>query len=29
MVNEWFYMTYALPFVKSDMFICAISNKDV
>ena len=29
MVNGWFYMTYALPFVKCDMFICVISNKDV
>ena len=28
-VNGWFYMTYTLPFVKCDMFICVISNKDV
>ena len=29
MVNEWFYLTYVLSFVKCDMFICVISNKDV
>ena len=29
MVNGWFYMTYVLSFVKGDMFICVISNKDV
>ena len=29
MVNRWFYITYASPSVKGDMFICIISNKDV
>ena len=29
MVNGWFDMTYALSFVKGDMFICVISKKDV
>ena len=29
MVSGWFYMTFALSFVKGDMFICVISNKDM
>ena len=29
MVNGWYYMTYAVSFVKGDMFICVIGNKDV
>ena len=28
MVNGWFYMTYPLSFVKCDMLMCVISNKD-
>ena len=28
MVTGWFYMTYVLSFVKCDMFMCEISNKD-
>ena len=29
MINEWFYMTYVLSFVKCDIFTCVIGNKNV